>query len=153
MPEVGRLSLLQWPLEIAAILLLITGLLYPLTQWSTLPDRIPSHFNIKGIPDRWAGRWIFGWFAILQIAIYGTLSYQSWTLGSLLGTAPPPTFTTLSLIWMKVVIAGLFAFLNWTIVRVARAEAEKANIFALVAVSGLLVVPALFLTIRGLGPA
>lgn len=148
MLDIGRLAVLQWPLEIFAFLFLLIGVFYPYTQWGTLPDRVPSHFDFRGRPDRWAGRGVFLWFALLEVFLYGMFSFQGGTLDHLTGARPFYHFVDLIMLWTKTVVAGLFAFLNWTIVRVARGQAGKANVFVLFGISALLVVPLVLLPKR-----
>ncbi|WP_321476675.1 DUF1648 domain-containing protein [uncultured Paludibaculum sp.] len=148
MLDAVRFSIFQWPLEACAAFFLLAGLLYPLTQWGTLPERVPSHFNFRGEPDRWAGRWIFGWFTVLEVFLYGMFSYQGHSLDYLLGAAQTLSAFTLLILWTKVVLTGLFAYLNWTIVRVARAQAAKANIPVMMLFSALLVVPVILLRVK-----
>ena len=148
MLDVGRLAVLQWPLEIFAFLFLLVGVLYPYTQWGTLPDRVPSHFDFRGRPDHWSGRGVFLWFALLEVFRYGIFSLQGGTLDHITGARPFYHVVDLILLWTKTVVTGLFAYLNWTIVRVARGQAGKANLFVLLGISALLVLPLVLLPKR-----
>jgi hypothetical protein len=139
---------LQWPLEALALLFLLAGLMLPLVQWSSLPERIPSHFNILGRPDRWGGRWVFIGFGCLQMFIYGMFTVQGHTLDYLTGSGLPFNAVSFLLLWTKLVIEGLFLYLIWTMIRVARAQAEKANVVLMLLFSALLVVPILLIKIR-----
>ncbi|MGJ5819828.1 DUF1648 domain-containing protein [Paludibaculum fermentans] len=139
---------MQWPLEGLALLFLLAGVILPFSQWSTLPARIPSHFNIMGKPDRWGGRWVFVFFAALQIFIYCMFSLQGRSLDYLSGEPLPFTAVAFLMLWTKLVIEGLFCYLIWTMIRVARAQAEKANIFLMLLFSALLVAPILLLKMK-----
>ncbi|MBN9663746.1 MAG: DUF1648 domain-containing protein [Acidobacteria bacterium] len=120
----------------------------PLVQWNSLPARIPCHFNILGRPDRWGGRWVFLGFACLQMFLYGMFTVQGHTLDYLAGSELPFSAAAFLLLWTKLVIEGLFLYLIWTMIRVARAQAEKANVLLMILFSALLIVPMLLLKIR-----
>ncbi|MGC4051136.1 MAG: hypothetical protein QM757_17380 [Paludibaculum sp.] len=52
------------------------------------------------------------------------------------------------LLWTKVVVQGLFLYLIWTMIRVARAQAEKANTLIMILFSALLVVPVFLMKLK-----
>lgn len=43
-------------LEILSLLFLLAALVIFFLNWPNLPDRVPVHFNIKGVPDRIGSR-------------------------------------------------------------------------------------------------
>lgn len=45
-------------LDLFSILILIGIFAYIAYMWKELPKEVPSHFNIKGEPDDWSGRWV-----------------------------------------------------------------------------------------------
>lgn len=145
---VESLSVFQWPLEAVALVFVLTGVLYPLTQWATLPERIPCHFNFRGHPDRWGGRWVFVAFGLLQVILYGMFTFQGHTLDYLSATAEPISALLFLLLWTKMVLAGLFLYLVCTMIRVAKGQTTKASIPVLMLFTGFLVVPALILRVK-----
>lgn len=47
-------------LEFIPLLLLLLTIYMTLSNYSTLPDKIPFHFNSQGVPDDWANKnWVF----------------------------------------------------------------------------------------------
>lgn len=47
-------------LELIPIFLLALAIYIALSNYSTLPDKIPIHFNSQGVPDDWANKnWVF----------------------------------------------------------------------------------------------
>lgn len=39
-----------------SLLLIVINMIYLISVWSTLPEQVPIHFNIKGEVDGWGGR-------------------------------------------------------------------------------------------------
>ncbi len=52
--KLGKCYPLQF--ELIPLFLLFSSLYLALTAYPSLPDRIPTHFNIAGLPDRWGGK-------------------------------------------------------------------------------------------------
>lgn len=55
--------------HIANALLLLILIGGSIAAWDTLPDRIPVHMGLNGVPDRWEDRSFFSWFALPMIGI------------------------------------------------------------------------------------
>ncbi len=87
-------------------------------------------------------------FACLQLFLYGMFSMQGHTLDYLAGSDLPFNAVSFLLLWTKLVIEGLFLYLIWTMIRVARAQAEKANVVLMLLFSALLVVPILLIKMK-----
>ncbi|WP_088224972.1 DUF1648 domain-containing protein [Desulfosporosinus sp. FKB] len=49
-------SLLENIFDIGAIIGVATSLIYPVIIWSSLPSKIPVHYNIQGQVDRWGSK-------------------------------------------------------------------------------------------------
>ncbi|MGM9968162.1 MAG: DUF1648 domain-containing protein [Rummeliibacillus sp.] len=60
--------------NIVAILSFIIALSFILINWSTLPNKVPSHYNLAGEPDKWSDRWFV--FVPLMIGIFLWFSLQ-----------------------------------------------------------------------------
>ncbi|MFC2088368.1 DUF1648 domain-containing protein [Calditrichota bacterium] len=43
-------------LEVISIIALLTFSIFIIFTWSSVPQRIPTHFNWSGIPDRWGAK-------------------------------------------------------------------------------------------------
>ncbi len=64
----------QWLTEGISLILVAAPLLLLLTQWTTLPSRVPIHFAIDGSADRWAPKtsfWILPASAFLVWLVLG----------------------------------------------------------------------------------
>lgn len=44
------------PLEVIHLFLVFLGFYLAATNYGSLPDRIPTHFGIQGVPDGWGGK-------------------------------------------------------------------------------------------------
>lgn len=61
-------------LNIIAILSFLFAVSFILLNWSTLPVKLPSHYNFAGEPDRWSDKWFI--FVLLAIGIILWFSLQ-----------------------------------------------------------------------------
>ncbi|MEH7226266.1 DUF1648 domain-containing protein [Bacillus sp. JJ1566] len=43
-------------LELLSILFLVGIYVFIIVNWNEIPDRVPTHFNFAGEPDRWGGK-------------------------------------------------------------------------------------------------
>lgn len=71
------LRTVDWILEGVALLMLTFTIIFIFNSYSGLPDKIPTHFNSKGVPDAFGGKstiWIVMGF---NIFVYGLLSVAS----------------------------------------------------------------------------
>jgi uncharacterized membrane protein len=66
---------LQIGLELTALLLVVSFILFVSVQWDQLPQRIPGHFNAMGEVDRWGNKREF-----LMLPIIGALLYLFMTV-------------------------------------------------------------------------
>ena len=41
--------------------------------WSSLPERIPTHFDAGGVPDAWSAKSFWSWFTVPLIAVFTVL--------------------------------------------------------------------------------
>ena len=55
-------------LEIISAVGIIVIVLLTITSWDSIPDRIPMHFDILGVPDAWQGK---GWLLFCPIVALG----------------------------------------------------------------------------------
>src|SRR6266487_5812303 len=52
-------------------LVLLLPFIYALIVWNKLPDRVPTHFNVKGEPDDYSGKS----FALLLLPVMNVIIY------------------------------------------------------------------------------
>lgn len=113
--------------HLMAILANVFAWAYTLLKWSDLPAKVPIHFNIAGRPDWWAPRPA----AWLTPAIGSSIS-----LLMALNAQPDWRFH-----WLRMCVAAVFAFLQWTVVRVAMKKSERLNLVVTVALLAVSLAP------------
>lgn len=70
-----------YPLQIELVPLLLMGLTVylVLSNYSTLPDNIPSHFNAQGVADDWGSKRTIFVFPACSVALYVFMSvFTAW---------------------------------------------------------------------------
>ena len=60
--------------EFLAALALFSMFAVLVIHWGDLPDRVPSHFNLAGEPDRWTGPYRLWFMPIFGALLYGVLT-------------------------------------------------------------------------------
>ena len=59
----------------AVNVLLVLGMIsFAFWAWPRLPDRIPTHFGVDGLPDSWSEKGIWSWFGATAVGISIALS-------------------------------------------------------------------------------
>lgn len=95
----------------------------------SLPDRIPTHFNIAGQPNAWGSR-DFLWFLpcvaaglYLLLTVLGNIRFRRFNLPVRMTEANLPFIqdqTIIMVAWIKCEILCLMTYLQWSIVQSAR---------------------------------
>ena len=70
-----------YPLQLELVPLLLLGLTIYLvfSNYSTLPETIPSHFNARGVADDWASKKTIFFFPAIVVPLYVFLSmFDAW---------------------------------------------------------------------------
>jgi uncharacterized membrane protein len=119
-------------------------------SWSSLPERIPHHFNAAGVPDRWGGRWILILLPAIALVLYAGLTVVAavpriwnWPIVITPENAARQYRIGRSLLgWLKVEIVWLFLVITWSMISVARGAAAGFDGWFV-----LVFVGAIFLTI------
>jgi len=70
-----RYSKLQLFLEIIGAAILISLFIFLVKSWSSIPERIPGHYNAAGVVDRWGNK-----NEILMLPIIGGIVYLGLTM-------------------------------------------------------------------------
>jgi hypothetical protein len=116
--------------ELAAAAVILGMLIYFWTAWSTLPARIPVHFNFSGQADRWGDRGsLLGMFAVMA-ALYTGLSVlqrfphiYNYPFGLTSQNARRQYLAARQLLtFIKFEIVCVFSFIGWRMLQVARSE-------------------------------
>jgi len=137
------LDALRWPLEVLSLLALIgTGALVQL-NWSTLPEEVPYHFGITGQPDRYGRRRTIFILPAVALVMFIGMSLGGESMGLLLGETPSDVGAAFMVTWAKASTLLIMCFCVWTIVRVARGRTRRMNVFVLLALVALVLLPAL----------
>jgi len=57
-------------MDIIGLIVFGISLIYLLTQWSSLPDKVPIHYNLAGVPDGWGGKWTIIILPVIGIVMW-----------------------------------------------------------------------------------
>jgi hypothetical protein len=96
---------------------------------SRLPDRIPTHFDLAGNPNGWGSPAMLWLLPVMAVVIYGLITVVSFFPSAFnypVRVTPEnrPRLQALSLqmvAWLKVELAFLFTWLQWSILGAVRA--------------------------------
>lgn len=126
--------------EVAVEIIALVGILSSVTaivqSWSALPNRIPIHFELSGKPDFWLSKGSIIVLPLISFVLNVWLTLSS-THSRQFHYPWPVTEQNLRqqyriarslLLWIKVEIAWLVAFVAWQIILVALRKTERLNI-------------------------
>jgi uncharacterized membrane protein len=117
-----------------AVCLGLLAVLFWISYWAlngpeSLPDRIPTHFNIAGQPNAWGSR-DFLWFLpcvaaglYLLLTVLGNIRFRRFNLPVRVTEANLPFIqlqTIIMVAWIKCEILCLMTYLQWSIVQSTR---------------------------------
>lgn len=100
--------------------------------WSNLPERIPSHFGISGLPDAWSGKGTLLILPVLSVVLYGGLTVLSryphiynyaWPITPK-NAAAQYRFARQMIIVLKTELVWIFAYINWQTMQTALGRAQ-----------------------------
>jgi uncharacterized membrane protein len=135
----------RWFLEALSLAALLLPALYVAQQWSELPARVPSHFDWRGRPDRWAGRWILLVMLGVSTALYAGMSVGGHTWRLISGDVETRMREALVMGFVKLGALLLSGLMVITMVRVAQGRASRFHVLAAAALAALMIVPAVLL--------
>lgn len=147
--DAAVLDALRWPLEMLSLLGLAALIGLVAVNWSTLPAEVPMHFGITGKPDRYGRRWQLLILPVVAIVAFVGMSIGAGTYAWLSGAAGEKPFEAFILVWTKAVMMAMLCYCVWTIVRVARKQAERMNMFVMFGLVGLMLAPLLARALGG----
>lgn len=134
----------RWVFEALALGVLVAGALALLRTWGGIPTRLPSHFDFRGRPDRWAGRWVLAVVAFAALAGWLGLSHQGGTLRLVAAEPEPDPAGALLLVYVKFLTLLILAYSAWTMVRIGRGERERLNLLVMAAFIAAMMIPAIW---------
>jgi len=53
----------------AAILLALAMTIIAVVRWKSLPEQLPSHYDVDGRPESWSGRRVIWFYPIITLAL------------------------------------------------------------------------------------
>ena len=125
-------STFEFGLEIIALIGVISGLAVLYSSYAQLPDMVPIHYGVTGIPNSYAEKWTVAILPIIGTAVYILLSF--------LRRAPhqfnyPKPVTAenaarlyksgiMLIAFLKTTVVWLFTYLEWMTVKIAMREAS-----------------------------
>jgi hypothetical protein len=139
-------AMLRWVLEGLSLAALLAVCFYVLQQWSEIPARVPSHFDWRGRPDSWSGRWILFLMLAVLAALYVGMSVAGGTLQLIEGDVETNMREALTLGFTKLGAVLLTGYAIVTMVRVARGQAEKLQVLLIVVFAAAMSLPAILLS-------
>ena len=122
-------------LEALAAVGLIASFAIVLMYWSQLPERIPTHFGFSGQPDAWGSPMTLWMMPGISAALYAMLTVVSlfphkFNYLHTITEANAEGHYRLArglLLWIKVLIMVLFAWLTWQICAIALERSTQLN--------------------------
>ncbi|MDR3584250.1 MAG: DUF1648 domain-containing protein [Desulfosporosinus sp.] len=72
-----RRSFIEMLFELGAIIGVIVSLIIPIKAWSSLPNKIPAHYNMTGQVDRWGSKYEIFILVIAIVLIYFLMTLSS----------------------------------------------------------------------------
>jgi uncharacterized membrane protein len=118
--------------ELLTIIICLVGPGKVLAEWSTLPDLVPVHFNIWGVPDANGSKVILAILAFIGLLLYFVLTIpQRNPANSNIpfnvtdsNRAEHLLLVQSLMTILKLEMAFVFSYLDWMIVEIARGHAS-----------------------------
>ncbi len=126
---------LEHALEAMAVAGVIGGFAVVVSVWSKLPEKIPTHFSFGGQPDAWGSPIMLWTLPCVSAGMYGLLTIISRYPHKFNYLHPITTdnagghyrLARELLLWLKVQIVGLFAWLTWQVCDIALDRTTHLN--------------------------
>lgn len=121
----------DWLLEVPAVVGIAALIVLPLLKWSSLPEKIPTHFGFSGEPDSWGAKWIIWLLPGIGLVLYGFLTIAvrfphrfnyPWPINEENAQRQYALARTLIAL-IKIEVIWLFAFLAWRSIEIANGNA------------------------------
>ncbi len=129
----------SWKYEIVLWVLIVAPLVYLWQAWDTLPERVATHWNVRGEPDGWSDRstlpWLIGGLCIGMYILMLVIPYLDPRKRNLQASSR-------SYQHLRLVFTLMFSFIGYAIVRGGEMETFDA---------GALLMPGLFLFLAAIG--
>lgn len=122
--------------ELLALIGVIVTVVILLSAWPTLPDRVPTHFGVTGEPDSWGRKESVLFPLLVMMVFYTGLTILNrfphiFNYPRAITEENAPRQYRLArtlLTWLKAELVWIFAYIEWSIVRVAQGEATSMGV-------------------------
>lgn len=137
---------IDYLMEILGILIIIAMFIYNIINYSNLPERIPSHFDVEGNVDSYGDKatiWILPVISLLLfISLYLINKYPhlfNYPVEITVNNAKEQYLKATRLIrYLNTLIAFIFAFINYKTIQIALGNAQQlGNGFMFFLIAGL----------------
>jgi uncharacterized membrane protein len=141
--------------ESVILALVICSFWYAATNYAALPDRVPTHFGIAGLPDGWGAKNPAHVYALSLMSLVFYLGFSGLTLW-IAAISDPKTLINrspklLETISVEVAVKGslviMFAYVSYMSISVAIGQAEGLG-WQFYVLSGVPIIAAVFMCIR-----
>jgi len=138
--------------QVLAFLLVLATVLLAWSEWSGLPERIPTHFNAAGDADAWGSRSTFLIIPVVSVLLYLVLSVVE-RIPHRHNYPKPLTaenreqvyaLSSAMVLQLKVVICASFLYMLWSIVQITRGDATGLPVWFLPVFLALIFSPVLY---------
>lgn len=125
--------------EFVAIAAVLFSLFYLFFVWSTLPEKIPSHFNFSGQADEWSGKGsilivagvsLFVYLMLTILSRYPQIYNYPWKITEE-NAARQYLLARQFLVALKTEIVILFAYIEWQTFEVALGHGQGLHVWFL----------------------
>lgn len=126
-------------LEVLGILATIALLIIPLVFYSDLPNEIPTHYGIKGLPDAWGSKasiWVLpviGFLMYLGLALLNYFVIANTALYSSKGNkqSVPPANILRMMQLLKLMLSLAFVYIVWQTIAISLDQATGLGMWFL----------------------
>jgi hypothetical protein len=103
--------------EVIALGALVTLYLVAAWNYPMLPERVPRHFDARGLPDAWGAPGSIWVLPVIALPLYALCTLP--LLLAEIGRHPAPPLEAAVLAWLKAEILIIFLWIEWRSVEVA----------------------------------
>lgn len=130
---------LEVGLEVVAIGVLFFIVIMVALFWSSLPAQVPSHFGVSGAVDAWSDKRTLLILPVVSLLLYTLLTIANryprnfnyaWPITPQ-NAERQYTLAHSLIIWLKMEVMFLFAYLEWTTIGTALRKTEGLGLFFL----------------------
>ncbi|NJL89271.1 MAG: DUF1648 domain-containing protein [Coleofasciculaceae cyanobacterium SM2_1_6] len=122
-------------LDLVAIAGIVASFVVVITNWETLPDRIPTHFDFAGNVNRFSPKnilWIFSLSSTFSFFLLKVISRYPHTFNYPIAITPENAAVQYRLAlnmmyWLRAEMIWLFTLIQWQMIAVAKSPSDRFN--------------------------